>query len=448
MRAVDLIKKKRDGLALSADEIENFVQGAASGAWEKYQVTAFLMAVYFRGMTDAETAQLTAAMVRSGARLAWAGVPGPKVDKHSTGGVGDKTSLVLAPIAAACGVKVPMMSGRGLGHTGGTLDKLEAIPGFRVHLSLSEFQKVLAEVGVAMIGQTAEVAPADKLLYALRDVTATVESIPLIAASIMSKKLAEGIDALVMDVKVGAGAFMKTQAEAEKLAQTLVAIGAQDGVRTTAFITGMDEPLGRAIGNRLEVVECIETLKGKGPDDLTDLSTLLAAEMVRLGGLAGSLAEAEKKVTEVLKSGQALQKLRELIQAQGGDPGVVDDPHKMPIAPDVVVLKSEVPGHVQEANAAKLGLACMMLGAGREKADDTIDHAVGAVVLAKRGKQVDVSSPLVEIHYRDQAKLARARPLFEDAFRIGPLPPPPTAPLIRKEIAAQARELSFPAPMR
>lgn len=434
MRAVDVIRRKRDGFALDAGEIEAFVKGACFGRWEQYQVTAFLMAVFFAGMNDAETAQLTAEMVQSGATLDWTDVPGPRVDKHSTGGVGDKTSLILAPLAAACGVRVPMMSGRGLGHTGGTLDKLEAIPGFRVHLTLDEFQDAVAKTGLAMIGQTTEVAPADKILYALRDVTATVESIPLIAASIMSKKIAEGINALVMDVKVGAGAFMKTQVEAEKLATTLVAIGKQNGLRTTAFITGMDEPLGRAIGNRLEVVECIETLKGRGPDDLTDLSTLLAAEMVRLGGLASSLAQAEDKVLEVLKNGKALDLMRTMVKAQGGDAAVVDEPHRMPIAQDVVVLKAEVPGHVLEANAEKLGVACMILGAGREKADDSIDHSVGAVVLAKRGKQVDIGSPLVEIHYRDKAKLANAKPLFEDAIRIGPLPPPPTAPLIRKQI--------------
>lgn len=437
MRPVDIIRKKRDGHHLTHPELESFVHGAVSGAWERYQVSALLMAVFFRGMTDEETANLTAAMVRSGATLDWSGLPGPKADKHSTGGVGDKTSLILAPLAAACGVKVPMMSGRGLGHTGGTLDKLEAIPGFRVHLELPEFQSLLTELGVGMIGQTAEVAPADKLLYALRDVTATVESIPLIAASIMSKKIAEGIDALVMDVKVGAGAFMKIMADAERLAQTIVAIGAENDVRTTALITGMDEPLGHAVGNRLEVVECVQTLKGKGPTDLEDLSLLLAAEMVRLGGLAASLAEAEAKVHEVLKNGKALELFRKLIERQGGDPKIVDEPHRMPDAPHVFVMKSEVPGYVQECHAEKIGLGCMILGAGRHKMEDAVDHAVGAVVLAKRGKQVDVGSPLVEIHWRDEAKMQLAKPFFAQAFAIGPLPPPPAPPLIRKQIVAR-----------
>lgn len=434
MRAVDIIRKKRDGHHLTGEEIEAFVHGATHGGWAHHQVTALLMAVFFRGMTDIETAQLTAAMVHSGAKLDWTHLPGPKVDKHSTGGVGDKTSLILAPLAAACGVKVPMMSGRGLGHTGGTLDKLEAIPGFNVNLTLDQFRQTLATLGVAMIGQTAEVAPADKLLYSLRDVTATVESIPLIASSIMSKKIAEGIDGLVMDVKVGRGAFMKTLPEAEKLAETIVAIGKRNGVRTSALITGMDEPLGRAVGNRLEVIECIQTLKGKGPDDLADLSVLLAAEMVRLGGLAANLAEAEAKVEAVLRDGTALELFRKMIAAQGGDPKVVDDAGIMPGVPQVKVLKAELPGYVQECHADKVGHGCMLLGAGREKETDKIDAAVGAVVLAKRGTRVDQGSPLVEVHYREEAKLHKALPWFLEAFSIGPLPPPPAEPLIRKQI--------------
>src|SRR5438477_9082922 len=286
MRAVDIIRKKRDGETLSPVEIETFVLGATAGEWPDYQVSALLMAVVLRGMTADETARLTGAMVRSGVRLDWSDLPGPKVDKHSTGGVGDKTSLILAPLAAACGVVVPMISGRGLGHTGGTLDKLESIPGFRVGLSLDEFRTALRDVGCALIGQTAQIAPADKKLYALRDVTGTVESIPLISASIMSKKIAEGIDGLVLDVKTGSGAFMKTEADSRRLAESLVSIGNAAGVRTEAVITRMDAPLGRTVGNALEVVECLDVLKGGGPQDLVDVSVELAARMLVLGRVA------------------------------------------------------------------------------------------------------------------------------------------------------------------
>src|SRR5262249_37038838 len=310
MRAVDVIRKKRDGQALDPHEIEAFVQGATSRSWPDYQASALLMAVLLRGMTAEETAWLTGAMVRSGVRLDLSDIPGVKVDKHSTGGVGDKTSLILAPLAAACGVVVPKMSGRGLGHTGGTLDRLEAIPGFRVGLSLDEFRAALRTVGCGLIGQTAEVAPADKLLYALRDVTATVESIPLISASIMSKKIAEGISALVMDVKCGRGAFMKTRDDARRLAQSLVSLGNANGVRTEALITEMDAPLGRAVGNALEVVECLETLKGRGPKDLEALSVTLAAWMLCLGGVAATPAEAEAKVRAALTSGRGLAKFQ------------------------------------------------------------------------------------------------------------------------------------------
>src|SRR5262249_41953705 len=311
------------GRSLTRDEIRFFVDGVTSGSLPDYQASALLMAILLRGMTPDETAWLTDAMVHSGVRVDLAEVPGIKVDKHSTGGVGDKTSVILPPLAAACGVPVPMMSGRGLGHTGGTLDKLESIPGFRVNLSLEDMKAALARVGCAMIGQTAQIAPADKKLYALRDVTGTVESIPLISASIMSKKIAEGIDALVLDVKTGSGAFMKTEADSRRLAESLVSIGNASGVRTEAVITAMDAPLGRAVGNALEVVECIEVLKGSGPADLVAISIELAVRMLLLGSVATDRSDAERRVRDAIASGAGLDRLRQIIEAQGGDPKVV-----------------------------------------------------------------------------------------------------------------------------
>ena len=331
MRAVDVIARKRDGAALSRDEIQAFVRAVTDGAWPEYQISALLMAIVLRGMTAEETADLTEAMVHSGVKVDLSHLPGLKIDKHSTGGVGDKTSLILAPLAAACGVVVPMMSGRALGHTGGTLDKLESIPGFRTGLLLGEFQRMLAEVGCSMIGQTAEIAPADKTLYALRDVTSTVESIPLITASIMSKKIAEGIDALVLDVKAGRGAFMKTPETARALAESLVAVGNRAGVRTEALLTTMDAPLGRDVGNALEVIESIETLKGRGPRDLEDLSVRLAARMVVLAGKADSV-RAEAMVRDAIGSGAGLEIFRKIIAWQGGDPRVIDDYGRLPTA--------------------------------------------------------------------------------------------------------------------
>src|SRR5262245_22126837 len=322
MRAVDISRKKRDGGALSAAEIDAFISGVTHETWPDYQASALLMAIVLRGMTADETAALTRAMVHSGIRLDLSDLPGIKVDKHSTGGVGDKTSLILAPLAAACGVIVPKMFGRGLGHSGGTLDKLEAIPGFRVGLSLDEFHIALRKVGCALISQTREIAPADKKLYALRDVTATVENIPLITASIMSKKIAEGIGGLVMDVKCGRGAFMKTHADARTLARSIVANGTANGLRTEALIPAMDQPLGRAVGNALEVRECIDTLKGEGPPELEALSVELAARMLRLGGLAADLDDARAKVRAALSSGTGLELFLRMVERQGGDPHV------------------------------------------------------------------------------------------------------------------------------
>jgi pyrimidine-nucleoside phosphorylase len=423
MRAVDIIRKKRDGLALTSAEIETFVQAATAGTWPDYQVSALLMAIVLRGMDAAETAVLTVAMVHSGVRLDWSDLPGPKVDKHSTGGVGDKTSLILAPLAAACGVVVPMMSGRGLGHTGGTLDKLEAIPGFRVGLSLEEFRATLSRVGCALIGQTAEVAPADKVLYALRDVTGTVESIPLISASIMSKKIAEGITGLVLDVKCGSGAFMKNRDDARRLAQSLVAIGTAQGVRTEALLTSMNVPLGQAVGNALEVIECIEILKGRGPKDITDLSVLLAARMVRLAGLAGTVAEAETRVRAALSSGRGLDKLRAILTQQGGDPRVLDDYGRLLAAPQRTIVRADRAGYVHGFEAECVGRATVLLGAGRDRVEDPVDPAVGAMVLARRGDKVRAGDALLELHHRPDSRVEAARALLQDACPIHDQPP-------------------------
>jgi pyrimidine-nucleoside phosphorylase len=427
MRAVDVIRKKRDGHALAVEEIEAFVDAATSGDWSDYQVSALLMAIVLRGMDDAETASLTAAMVHSGQTLDLSDLPGPKVDKHSTGGVGDKLSLVLAPLAAACGVIVPMMSGRGLGHTGGTLDKLEAIPGFRVGLGLDEFRSALKRSGLALVGQTAEIAPADKKLYALRDVTATVESIPLIAASIMSKKIAEGISGLVLDVKCGRGAFMRERTGARELAQAMVAIGAARGVRTEAVLTAMDVPLGRAVGNALEIVETIETLKGRGPEDVETLSVLLAARMMRLAGLAATVEEAAVKVRDALNSGRGLEKFRAVIEGQGGDPRVIDDHDCLPTAPYRAIVRADHAGYAQGFDALAVGRAACALGAGRDRVEDAVDPAVGALVLARPGAAVRSGDPLIELHYRDRSRLDAALGLLQGACPIVDAPPEPAS---------------------
>ncbi|HEX3702490.1 MAG TPA: thymidine phosphorylase [Vicinamibacterales bacterium] len=419
MRAVDIILKKRDGGALSRDELRWFVAGVTAGTLPDYQASALLMAIVWRGMTPDETAWLTDAMVHSGERVDLADVPGVKVDKHSTGGVGDKTSLILAPLAAACGVPVPMMSGRGLGHTGGTLDKLEAIPGFRVNLTLDEMRAALARVGCAMIGQTSRIAPADKVLYALRDVTGTIESIPLISASIMSKKIAEGIDALVLDVKTGGGAFMKTEADSRRLAESLVAIGNASGVKTEAVITAMDAPLGRAVGNALEVVECLEVLKGSGPADLIAVSLELTARMLVLGRVASDRADGERRARAALGSGEGLERFRQIVQMQGGDPSVVDDHARLPAAPHRHLVKAARDGFVTRVDAARVGRASVALGAGRDRVEDPVDPAVGILVEAKPGDAVHAGDPLLELHYRDRARLERALALAGEAVTLG-----------------------------
>ena len=423
MRAVDILRKKRDGQALTHPEIEAFVRGVTFGEWPEYQASALLMAIVLRGMNGDETAALTRAMVHSGDKLNWDDLPGPKVDKHSTGGVGDKTSLILAPLAAACGCVVPMMSGRGLGHTGGTLDKLEAIPGFRVDLAVLEMHTVLKKAGCVMVGQTREVAPADKILYALRDVTATVESIPLITASILSKKIAEGIDALVMDVKCGQGAFMKTRADARMLADSIVSTGCANDVQTEAIITSMDVPLGRMVGNALEVREAIETLRGDGPSDLEELSVALAARMVLLGKLAASLEEADAKVRGALATGRGLEVFRKMIAAQGGEPDVLDDPDRLPAAPVQFLVRAERSGYVVDIHAELVGLATMLLGAGRNRVEDVVDHAVGVRILARPGDAIRQGEAFVEVHYREATRLPEAVVMLYKAFCIGEAPP-------------------------
>jgi pyrimidine-nucleoside phosphorylase len=381
------------------------------------------MAILLRGMTPEETATLTDAMVHSGTRVDLSDIPGVKVDKHSTGGVGDKTSLVLAPIAAACGVVVPMMSGRGLGHTGGTLDKLESIPGFRVRLSLSEMKAALRATGCAMIGQTAEIAPADRKLYSLRDVTGTVESIPLISASIMSKKIAEGIDALVLDVKTGRGAFMKTDEDSRRLAESLVAIGQASGLRTEAMITRMDAPLGRTVGNALEVIESIDVLKGQGPSDLEEMSLALAARMLVLAGAAPNDSAALAGVRRTITSGQALDRFQKIIETQGGDPRIVDDYGRLPAAPERSTMTASRGGYIGRIDAELVGRASVMLGAGRDRVEDDVDPAVGIVLKAQPGDAIRAGDPILELHYRTIDRCDAARPLVERAVVIDDMPP-------------------------
>ena len=435
MRAVEIIQAKRDGRALSAAELRFLVEGYTRGDVPDYQMAAFCMAVFFRGMDEAETAELAGAMLRSGTVLDLSDIPGAKVDKHSTGGVGDKVSLALAPIAAACGVVVPMVSGRGLGHTGGTLDKLEAIPGFRVDLPVERFREVLAATGVCLIGQTAEIAPADRKLYALRDVTATVESIPLIAGSIMSKKLAEGIDALVLDVKVGSGAFMKRAEDAERLALALAGIGRAMGKRVTALLTAMDEPLGFAVGNALEVAEAVALLRDEGPRDLREVTFALAGEMLLLGGVADDAADALARVRAAVGDGRAFLKLCELVEAQGGDPDALADPRLLPRAARTREVPAPASGLVQAVDAEAIGHAAMALGAGRARVEDRVDPAAGLVVRKKVGDPVERGEPLAVLHCGDRGSESpdEVAGRVARAYQIG-AQPPPREPLILKRI--------------
>jgi pyrimidine-nucleoside phosphorylase len=417
-----VIAKKRDGHALTREEIGAFVRGATDGSWADYQLSALLMAIFLRGMTPEETAHYTDAMMRSGVVADLSAVPGIKVDKHSTGGVGDKVSILLAPMVVACGVPVPMISGRGLGHSGGTLDKLESIPGFRTDLSLQAYRAQVAKIGCALIGQTSDLAPSDKKLYALRDVTATVESIPLICGSILSKKLAEGIDALVLDVKFGRGAFMKSRADARELALALVNVGKAGGKNVRALLTAMDQPLGRTVGNALEVVESIACLRGNGPPDLMEVTYALGAHMLILGGVAKDETSARSRLEEVVANGAALAKFREIVEAQGGDVRVVDEPGRLPQAKQVVALNATRDGFVTDVDALKVALAALRLGAGRAKAEDKVDPAVGVSDLVKIGEKITAGASLCVIHANSEPALAEARAKLAKAIVIGEQP--------------------------
>lgn len=402
MRMYDLIEKKRDGYPLSKEEITYFVEGYTKGKIPDYQVSALLMAIYFQGMSAEESADLTMAMAQSGATLDLSDITGIKVDKHSTGGVGDTTTLILIPLVASVGVPIPKMSGRGLGHTGGTIDKLEAIAGFNVEISEAEFRQLVNENGLSIIGQSENLAPADKLLYSLRDVTATVNSIPLIASSIMSKKIASGADKIVLDVKVGKGAFMKELADAEELAETMVAIGKNVGKETVAVITNMDEPLGNAIGNALEIEEAIATLRGEGPSDMTELTLELGAQMTVLGGKAATIAEAKSLLAANLDNGKAIDYFKRLIEAQGGNPAVIDQVDLLPQARYTYDIKAKEAGYVTELVAHELGRAAMLLGAGRRTKEDAIDLAVGLTIHKKVGDAVQVGDVLCTIHANNE----------------------------------------------
>lgn len=432
MRAVDLIRKKRDSGEHSREEIDFLISGYTRGEIPDYQIAAWLMAVWLRGLSRSESAALTEAMLHSGEILNLSEIPGKKVDKHSTGGVGDKTSLILAPIVAAGGLTVPMISGRGLGHTGGTLDKLESIPGFNVNLSLDQFRRVLRECGMGLIGQTAEIAPADKKIYALRDVTATVENIPLICASIMSKKIAEGIDALVLDVKTGSGAFMKKEEDAVNLAEALVETGKRVGKKVVALITDMNQPLGRMAGHSNEIIECIDVLKGGGPADLRELSIELSAWMFYLCERTKSVAEGRELAANLISNGKAIQKFKQGITLQGGDARIIDEPQRLPTARSHVDITSPAAGFVSNTDCENFGIALAMLGGGREKKEDRIDHAVGLEFHKRIGDKVEKGESLATIHYNSDARLAQAQSLIASSYKLSEAAPTEARPLIHR----------------
>ncbi len=437
MLLTTLIERKRDGEELAAGELRTLLDAYMDGEFADYQMSAFLMAVFFRGLGPKELSTLTRAIIESGERLSFADDGPPAVDKHSTGGVGDKVSLVLAPLLAVAGLRVPMMSGRGLGHTGGTLDKLESIPGFEVRLDLDRFRSILGRVGCAMIGQTPDIAPLDGRLYALRDVTGTVPAIPLIASSIVSKKVAEGIGALVLDVKFGRGAFMTEPEEARKLARIMVDLAEREGVRTTALLTAMDAPLGRTVGNALEVREAIDALRGGGPADLRRVTIELAAELLVAAGFEPTADRARAVLSDLLDDGRALERFALLVEAQGGDPRVIESPDLLPSAPVVRTVESGADGYLLELDAREVGIAAVELGAGRTRVDDRVDPAVGFELHVAPGDPVARADPLVTIHARDEASLARAAHRVGELARIGP-EPPSLPPLVLDRIRSAA----------
>src|ERR1051325_4856136 len=418
MRTVDLIQRKRNGEELAPEEISYLIDGYTKGDIPDYQMSAFLMAVFFQGMSDREVSRLTECMMQSGETVDLSDLAGVKVDKHSTGGVGDKTSLIVAPLAAAAGVVVPMMSGRALGHTGGTLDKLESIPGFRTDLTVEQFKAQLAKHGLCFVGQTEQLAPADGKLYSLRDVTATVESIPLICSSIMSKKLAEGVDALVLDVKVGDGAFIQKQVDARRLAQMMVGVGRRMDKRVQALITDMHQPLGFAIGNALEVMEASQTLQNAGPADLTKLSIELAARMIFLAKITPSLDEGRRLAEQKLVDGSGYRKFKQVVEAQGGNAQALDKFELLPNATGMREITSPRGGYVTSIDAEDIGLASNLIGAGGDRKEDAIDPAVGVILEVKIGEKVDAGSVLCRLYYTKEDRVEEAAEMVEDAFRI------------------------------
>jgi len=439
MRIVDLIRRKRDGHELTREEIQFIVRGYTEAQFPDYQMSAWLMTVLLRGMTGQEIATLTEAMLHSGVTLDWSDLPGKKVDKHSTGGVGDKTSLILAPIVAAGGLLVPMISGRGLGHTGGTLDKLEAIPGFNVNLAPDRMREVLSKCGMVLVGQTEKIVPADKKMYALRDVTGTVESPALICASIMSKKIAEGIDALVLDVKTGSGAFMKKEADAIHLAKLMVETGVRIGKRMVALITDMDQPLGLYVGNALEVIECVEVLKGGGPADLRDLSIELSAWMFYLGDKTASVDEGRKLAQQTITNGSAFEKFCEVTQLQGGNVDALRDPRRLPTARNRREIRSQAAGFVHTIQSEQVGIASLVLGGGREKKEDSIDPAVGIVLHKKVGDAVANNEPICTLHYNSDSRLSEAESLIRSSYAISASRTAAPAKLIRQVIEGSSK---------
>lgn len=440
MFVTPLIERKRDGGSLTADEWSQLIRAYTAGEVPDYQMAALLMAVFLRGLEPHELVTLTEAMLHSGSRLTFGPEVPPRVDKHSTGGVGDKVSLVLAPLVACCGVAVPMMSGRGLGHTGGTLDKLEAIPGFRTDLSLEQIRRQVETIGCAMIGQTGEIAPADRKLYALRDATATVERVPLIAASIMSKKLAEGLNGLVLDVKRGSGAFMADLDDCLELARTMIALGEAHECATVALVTAMDRPLGRACGNALETEEAFAALRGEGPEDLMDVVYALAVEMLLLAGVEHAPAAARATLEGAIAAGHAAERFARVIEAQGGNPAVLDDPAQLPQARAVDVFRAPRPGHVTTVEPRTIGRAVAELGGGRRTMTDRIDHGVGFVITAKPGDQVEQGQPLASIYAGDEAGLTLGHAALTRALVIADEPGAPPLPLLSHRVTPRGVE--------